>query len=114
MIRRPPRSTRTDTLFPYTTLFRSRIAELAAREGQPGLMLRIAISGGGCSGFQYGFDLDDKANDDDRVFAHGDSRVVVDEVSFDLLGGAMLDRSEERRVGKECVSTCRSRWSPYH
>src|SRR3546814_1621190 len=52
----------------------ARIAELAAREGQPGLMLRIAISGGGCSGFQYGFDLDDKANDDDRVFAHGDSR----------------------------------------
>src|SRR3546814_20589678 len=68
----------------------ARIAELAAREGQPGLMLRIAISGGGCSGFQYGFDLDDKANDDDRVFAHGDSRVVVDEVSFDLIGGAML------------------------
>src|SRR3546814_5085765 len=35
-------------------------------------------------------------------------------ISSDLFGRAMIRRSEERRVGKECVSTCRSRWSPYH
>src|SRR3546814_18743388 len=85
----------------------ARIAELAARAGQPGLMLRIAISGGGCSGFQNGFDLADNANDDDRVSAHGDSRVVVDQLSFDLLVG----RSEERVVGNERVGKWRSRGS---
>ena len=45
-----------------------RIAHLTAQEGQPGLMLRLAVSGGGCSGFQYGFSFDDSQNSDDLVF----------------------------------------------
>lgn len=73
----------------------ARIAKLAALEGNPGTMLRITISGGGCSGFQYGFSLDETTNDDDKVFAHGGSKVVVDEVSFDLLGGAIIDFVED-------------------
>src|SRR3546814_13169913 len=87
MLRRPPRSTRTDTLFPYTTLFRSA---LSVRTG-----------------------VDDAAAGDarhrraDRAGRPADGRD----------GRPALrpaGRSEERRVGKECVSTCRSRWSPYH
>jgi len=73
----------------------ARIARLATLESNPETMLRITISGGGCSGFQYGFSLDETVNDEDRVFSHAGSRVVVDEVSFDLLGGAIIDFVED-------------------
>src|SRR3546814_14092390 len=85
MIRRPPRSTRTDTLFPYTTLFRSR-----PRRG-----LRVLL-----------------ALDDDHRARRIPPRHVAGAVQQLVERG--IGRSEERRVGKECVSTCRSRWSPYH
>jgi iron-sulfur cluster insertion protein len=72
-----------------------RIAALVAQEAKPGLMLRVTVSGGGCSGFKYGFALDDKSGDDDRVFEHAGATVVVDEVSLDLLKGAQLDYVED-------------------
>src|SRR3546814_16666982 len=111
MIRRPPRSTRTDTLFPHTTLFRSIDAT---------------------QGVQY-------ENLDDIYSDHSEWFVDDGETPADALERADLERalaagirnlperdalvlqlyyveelrSEERRVGTECVSTCRSRWSPY-
>ena len=72
-----------------------RIARLAAAEGSGETMLRVAVSGGGCSGFQYGFSLDDRRHDDDRVFAHAGAVVVVDEISLDLLNGAEIDYVED-------------------
>ena len=72
-----------------------RIAALAESEGNPSLMLRITISGGGCSGFQYGFSLDDQLGDDDRTFEAGGVKVVVDQVSLDLLNGSELDFKED-------------------
>ena len=63
----------------------ARIAELIAEEGQAGLMLRVFVSGGGCSGFQYGFSFDDQLNDDDHTFARDGIKVVVDDTSLDLL-----------------------------
>src|SRR3546814_15791957 len=99
MIRRPPRSTRTDTLFPYTTLFRSRRVEQPARIG-----LLVA---------------DDQPLGLERCDC-GPRQPVVFIIEHPDLPRALLIgitcelRSEERRVGKECVSTCRSRWSPYH
>jgi iron-sulfur cluster insertion protein len=68
-----------------------RIATLVTNEGDPALMFRIAVSGGGCSGFQYGFSLDDQRRDDDRLFETGGIKVVVDEVSLELIRGAELD-----------------------
>ena len=68
-----------------------RIAELVAAEGKSGLALRVAVSGGGCSGFQYGFKLDDTINDDDHVYERDGAKVVVDDVSLDLLAGAEVD-----------------------
>jgi len=65
-----------------------RVAEIVAHEGDPALMLRLTVSGGGCSGFQYGFSLDAAVNADDRVFDAGPARLVVDETSLDLLAGA--------------------------
>jgi iron-sulfur cluster insertion protein len=55
------------------------------------MLLRVTVSGGGCSGFQYGFSLDDERRDDDRLFERDGVGVVVDEVSLDLLRGAELD-----------------------
>src|SRR3546814_18008101 len=120
MIRRPPRSTRTDTLFPYTTLFRSKadiIVEAALereqyrgaddeverrdrRDPEEYTVDQVAL-------FERpelddDHDRDDPGADADRQDARGDA------------GAADQERSEERRVGKECVSTGRSRWSPYH
>lgn len=59
------------------------------------LMMRVAVLGGGCSGFQYKFDFDDTVNDDDHVFERNGVRVVVDDVSLDLLSGAQLDYKDE-------------------
>lgn len=72
-----------------------RIAHLAQQEGNPALMLRLTVSGGGCSGFQYGFSFDDRTNDDDHVYERDGSRLVVDEVSLDLLAGAEVDYVED-------------------
>lgn len=65
-----------------------RVAEIVASEGNPALMLRLTVSGGGCSGFQYRFSLDAALGEDDRVFDAGVARLVVDDTSLELLGGA--------------------------
>lgn len=59
------------------------------------LMFRIMISGGGCSGFQYGFSLDHDSNTDDHIFEVRDIKVVVDEASLPLVEGAQIDYVEE-------------------
>jgi iron-sulfur cluster insertion protein len=71
-----------------------RVAAIAAAE-VPGTFLRISVSGGGCSGFQYNFQLEQARNDDDHSFARDGAEVVVDETSLDLLGGAELDFIED-------------------
>lgn len=73
----------------------SRIARLMEQEDGDSLFLRITVSGGGCSGFQYGFSLDDRQNDDDLVFEHNGIKVVIDEVSMDFVKGSQLDYVED-------------------
>jgi iron-sulfur cluster insertion protein len=72
-----------------------RIAELRIRERVDDAFLRIAVSGGGCSGFQYGFSFDDRKNEDDFVFERDGIAVVVDDVSLGLLSGAEVDFVED-------------------
>ena len=72
-----------------------RIAMLKGQENAENALLRIAVSGGGCSGFQYGLSFDDQRNDDDFVFERDGVGVVVDEVSLDLLNGAEVDFVED-------------------
>ena len=72
-----------------------RIAALAAQEEATGAFLRIAVSGGGCSGFQYGLSFDDQKNPDDFVFERAGVAVVVDDTSLDLLNGAEVDFVED-------------------
>jgi iron-sulfur cluster insertion protein len=72
-----------------------RIATLRQQEDAEGAFLRIAVSGGGCSGFQYGLSFDAQKNADDLVFERDGVQVVVDEVSLDLLNGAEIDFVED-------------------
>jgi len=59
------------------------------------MRLRVAVSGGGCSGFQYGFSLDNERNDDDLLYQKNGIEVIVDEVSLDFLKGSELDFKED-------------------
>ncbi len=68
-----------------------RIAELLEREATPNKKLRIAVSGGGCSGFQYGFDLDDAEHEGDVVIQSDGALVVIDSISLMYLAGSELD-----------------------
>jgi iron-sulfur cluster assembly accessory protein len=71
-----------------------RLNAIATAEGRP-LMLRVAVDGGGCSGFQYRFDLVEAAEDDDlRVECDG-AAAVVDSVSLELLVGSVIDFADE-------------------
>jgi len=71
-----------------------RIKAIAAQESAPP-MLRVSVSGGGCSGFQYGFDFDTETGEDDRLFELDGATVVVDETSLELLAGGELDFVED-------------------
>ena len=85
----------TDTLSVTVTPRAARqIAKIIAAEGAL-KMLRLSVSGGGCSGFQYNFELDDKAAGDDLVIEQGGVKVLIDSTSLEFLGGAELDYADE-------------------
>ena len=71
-----------------------RVAAIAAAEAA-GTFLRISVSGGGCSGFQYNFTLEQARHGDDHSFTRDGAEIVVDETSLDLVGGAELDFVED-------------------
>tara|TARA_Y100001960_G_C14552797_1_gene766635 strand:- start:619 stop:963 length:345 start_codon:yes stop_codon:yes gene_type:complete len=72
-----------------------RIRFLMKQENQPEAAVRVAVSGGGCAGFQYGFDFDDNIADDDFVFERDGARIVVDSLSLSFLQGSEVDYVEE-------------------
>jgi iron-sulfur cluster insertion protein len=76
--------------FGLTDRAAQRIAEITAVEGRPAA-LRVAVLAGGCSGFQYRFELDEERQPDDVLIERGAARVLVDPTSLDLLAGAELD-----------------------
>jgi iron-sulfur cluster insertion protein len=71
----------------------ARVALIAAKQGKPAI-LRLSVEGGGCSGFQYKFELAEAVASDDVVAHCGDTRLVVDPVSLDLVAGAAVDYVE--------------------
>src|SRR3546814_14946086 len=122
MIRRPPISTRTDTLFPFTTLFRSTTAGSNADVsvewfwvtmdglGDPDLLVSELLVGFSSARNSWAaLQLSLVPN-----FRRADFRCSLTVLTERPVVRATSFRPEERRVGKEGVSTCRSRWSPYH
>ncbi|MBU6442651.1 MAG: iron-sulfur cluster insertion protein ErpA [Alphaproteobacteria bacterium] len=71
-----------------------RIAEILKSEPEP-MMLRLAVTGGGCSGFQYNFALDDTRTDDDLVLERDGATVLIDPMSLDFLKGAEIDFTDD-------------------
>ena len=78
----------------FTDAAAQKVSQLIEEESNPALMLRVFISGGGCSGFQYEIDLDDIKADDLIISGHGES-VVIDSISLPFLSSAVIDFSEE-------------------
>lgn len=72
-----------------------KISEILAEENNPNIKLRTFIQGGGCSGFQYGFTLDESQNEDDFTFDKLGIQVLVDSMSMQYLQGAVIDYKED-------------------
>jgi iron-sulfur cluster insertion protein len=73
----------------------NKIKDVMAEENNPALALRVFVSGGGCSGFQYGFTLDEVANEDDFTFEKDNVKIHVDSMSYQYLAGATVDYKED-------------------
>lgn len=71
-----------------------KVKELIEEEGSPDLKLRVFVSGGGCSGFQYGFTFEDTVNEDDTVIEHDSVALLVDPMSLQYLMGAEIDYTD--------------------
>ena len=80
----------------------TKLRELIAEEGNPALMLRVFVQGGGCSGMQYGFTFDEAQNEDDFDFQFEDLTVLVDAMSMSYLADADI-RWQESDMGASFV-----------
>ena len=79
----------------FTDAAASKVGELIREEDNPNLMLRVFISGGGCSGFQYGFTFDEKVEDGDSQVENQGVKLLVDPMSVQYLMGAEIDYKED-------------------
>lgn len=84
----------TPDILVFTDSAAGKVRELIEEEGNPSLKLRVFVSGGGCSGFQYGFTFDEEVNDDDTTFEKNGVMLLVDPMSYQYLVGAEIDYSE--------------------
>ena len=72
----------------------NKVRQLRDSEGNQDLMLRVYVTGGGCSGFSYGFNFAESANEDDAEFTNGDVKMLVDSLSYQYLVGSVVDYLE--------------------
>jgi iron-sulfur cluster insertion protein len=73
----------------------AKISDILAEENNPAMKLRTFVQGGGCSGFNYGFMLDEEQNEDDFIIENSGASVLVDSMSMQYLQGATIDYKEE-------------------
>jgi iron-sulfur cluster insertion protein len=83
-----------DSALVLTSAAAKKVAELIQEEGNPNLMLRIYIQGGGCSGFQYGFTFDEMINEGDEAVETDGVKLLIDPMSVQYLMGAEVDYTE--------------------
>ena len=79
----------------FTDAAARKVGDLIRGEGNPKLMLRVFVQGGGCSGFQYGFALEEAVGQDDRVMTQDGVSLLVDAASYPLLVGTEIDYRDE-------------------
>jgi len=104
----------------FTDAAAAKVKDLIAEEGNPNLMLRVFISGGGCSGFQYGFTFDEEVKDGDTEVANDGVKLLIDPMSFQYLVGAEIDYKEDlqgsqfviRNPNAQTTCGCGSSFSP--
>ena len=87
-------ATAMDAELKFTDAAASKVKSLIEEENNPNLKLRIYISGGGCSGFQYGFSFDENITEGDITVLNGDVMLVIDPMSYQYLEGAEVDYTE--------------------
>lgn len=78
----------------FTDSAASKVKELIEEEGNPQLKLRVFVTGGGCSGFQYGFTFDEEVSEDDTTMEKNGVMLLIDPMSYQYLVGAEIDYSE--------------------
>ncbi|HMM71208.1 MAG TPA: iron-sulfur cluster insertion protein ErpA [Rhodocyclaceae bacterium] len=78
----------------FTDNAANKVKALIEEEGNPDLKLRVFVSGGGCSGFQYGFTFEEASNDDDTILNKNGVMLLIDPMSYQYLVGAEIDYSE--------------------
>ena len=78
----------------FTDSAATKVKELIDEEGNPDLKLRVFVTGGGCSGFQYGFTFDEAINEDDTSMEKNGVMLLIDAMSFQYLAGAEIDYQE--------------------
>ncbi len=81
--------------FVFTDNAAGKVRELIEEEGNPELKLRVFVTGGGCSGFQYGFTFDEVQNDDDTIMEKNGVVLLIDPMSYQYLVGAEIDYRED-------------------
>ena len=90
----------------------AKISDILAEENNADAKLRVFVQGGGCSGFSYGFTLDEVQAEDDFDFAYGDIKVLVDSMSMQYLQDSEIDYKEDTMTSSfvinnpQAVSTC--------
>jgi iron-sulfur cluster insertion protein len=78
----------------FTDSAANKVKQLIEEEGNPELKLRVFVTGGGCSGFQYGFTFDEATNEDDTTLQKGGVTLLIDPMSLQYLVGAEIDYQE--------------------
>ena len=79
----------------FTDAAARKVGDLIRGEGNPNLMLRVFVQGGGCSGFQYGFTFDEIVNDDDTQMSKNGVTLLIDAMSLQYLAGAEIDYKDD-------------------
>ena len=81
-----------------------KVGELILRQGRTNPLLRVYIEGGGCSGFQYGFNFEDVADEEDIVIERDGAKLLVDPMSFQYLTGSEIDYKEDLEGSRFVIS----------
>jgi iron-sulfur cluster insertion protein len=83
-----------DTLLEFSDSAARKLKALQTEEGKPELMLRVSVYGGGCSGFQYTFSLDEEVKPTDKTVLNDGATLIIDQKSYQYLAGSEVDFSE--------------------